>query len=70
MFYFGQMVVKNIYTVQSIHIVKTRSQPMKPRVAAFMVKIECKKYPKVVCNFMLREQQMQIARHQAHHEAD
>ena len=29
-------------------------------MAAFMGKVECKKYPKAVCNFMTREQQMQV----------
>ena len=41
--YLGQMVSKTGYTMQPIHIAKTRSQSAKPKVTAFMGKIECKK---------------------------
>ena len=33
---------------------------MKPKVTAFMGKIEYKKYPKVVLNSMTKKQQMQV----------
>ena len=48
--------------MESVHIAKTRSQLMRPKVAAFMGKIECKKYPKTVWNFMTKEQQMQVCK--------
>ena len=57
--YLGKMVVKKGNTMQSIPITKTAGQQAKPRVAAFMGKIECKKYPKAVWNSMSREKQMQ-----------
>ena len=46
--YLGQMVMKKGFSMQSIHIAKIRSQPVKPKLVAFMGKIECKKYPKAV----------------------
>ena len=57
--YLSQMVTKKGSTMQSIQIPKTGSQPVKPKVVAFMGKVECKKYSKAVCNSMTREQQMQ-----------
>ena len=33
---------------------------MKPKVAAFTGKVECKKYPKAVWNYMTKEQQMHV----------
>ena len=46
--YLGQMVRTKCYTMQSVHIAMTRSQPAKPKVAALRGKIVCKKYPKAV----------------------
>ena len=46
--------------MQSVHIAKNRSQPVKHKVVAFMGKIECKKYPKAVWNSMMNEQKMQV----------
>ena len=46
--------------MQSLCIAKTGSQPIRPKVAAFMGKIECKKYTKAVWNSMSKEQQMQM----------
>ena len=46
--YLGQMVTKKGYTMQSILIAKTRSQPAKPKVVILMGNIEFKKYPKEV----------------------
>ena len=46
-------------TQQSVHIAKTKGQPPKLKVVAFIGKIECKKYPKAVWNSISREQQMQ-----------
>ena len=40
--YLGQMVKNKGCNMQFIHIAKTGSQPVKPKVAAFMWKIECK----------------------------
>ena len=37
----------------------TRSQPVRPKVAAFMGNVDCKNYPKIVWNSMIREHQMQ-----------
>ena len=46
--------------MQPVHVVRTRSQPVKPKVAAFMGKIECEKYPKAVWNSMTNEHKMQV----------
>ena len=46
--YLGQMIIKKSLIAQSVQIAKTRHQPVWPKVAAFMEKIECKKYPKAV----------------------
>ena len=56
--YLGQMVTKKGLTMQSVHIAKSRSQPVRPKVGAFMGKIECKKYLKTVWNSTMKEQQM------------
>ena len=40
----------------------TRSQPVMSKVATFMGKVKCKKYPKAVWNFMTKEQQMQVCK--------
>ena len=53
--YCNQMVMKKGYQMQSIQLAKTGSQPAKTKVAAFMGKIECKKYPMAVWNFMSKE---------------
>ena len=37
--YLGLMIMKEGYNMQLIHIAKTRSQPAKPKVAAFIWKI-------------------------------
>ena len=58
MFYLGQMVMKKSLIMQSLCNAMTRSQPVRPKVAAFLGKIKCKKYPKAVWNFMTKEQQM------------
>ena len=58
--YLGQMVMKKGRTMQSVHIAKTGSQLVRPNVAAFRGKIDCKKYPKAVWNFMTKEQKMQV----------
>ena len=50
--YLGQKVMKK--SVQSIHSGGTRGQPVKPKVATFMGKIKCKKYPKAVWNSMTK----------------
>ena len=42
--------------MQSVHIAKTRSQQVKPKVVAFTSKVKCKKYPKAVRNSITREQ--------------
>ena len=60
MSYLGQMVTKKNLFVQSVHIAKTGSQPVRPKVMAFMGKIECKKYPKAVWNSITKVQQMQL----------
>ena len=44
------MVMKKGYNMQSVSIAKTGSQVAKPKVVAFMGKIECKKYPKTGWN--------------------
>ena len=62
MSYLGQMVTKESLIVQSVWIVKTRSQPVRPEVLAFTGKVECNKYPNAVWNFMTKEQQMQICK--------
>ena len=46
--YLGQMVTKKGLIMQSVWIATTRSQPMRPEVAAFMENLECKKYSKAV----------------------
>ena len=46
--YMGQMVTKKDPSMQSIHIVRTKSQPVKAEVMAFTSKVGCKKYPKAV----------------------
>ena len=58
----GQMVTKKRLIEQVIHIVKTRSQTVRPKVASFTRKIKCKKYPKAVWNSMTKEQQMQVCK--------
>ena len=57
--YLVQKVMKGS-TMQSIHIAKTRSHLVKPKEAAFMGKVECKKCPKAVWNSMTKGQQMQV----------
>ena len=59
--YLVKTVTKKGVLMQSIHIAQIRSQSLKPKVVAFMEKIECKKYPKAVWNSMAKEQQMQVA---------
>ena len=58
--YLGQMVIKKSLIMQSVHIAKTGIQVVRPKVAAFTGKVECKKYPKAVWNSMTKKQQMQI----------
>ena len=58
--YQGQMITKKGTSMQSIHISKARSCPVKPKVVAFIGKIECKKYPMAVWNTMTKEQQIQM----------
>ena len=58
--YLGQMVTKKGPSIQSVHIVKTGSQPMRSKVMAFSGKVEFKKYPKAVWNSMTKEQQSQV----------
>ena len=48
--YLGQIVTKEGLIMQSVQIANTGSKPVRPRVAAFMRKVECKKYPKAVWN--------------------
>ena len=48
--------------MQSVHVVKTVSQPVRPKVVAFMGKVECKKYPKPVWNSMIKIQEMQMSK--------
>ena len=43
-FYLGQMVTKKGLIIQSGHIATTRSQPVRPKVAAFTGRVECDKY--------------------------
>ena len=62
MSYLGQMVMKKVLTMQSIYTAKTKSQPERTKVAAFMGKVECKKYPKAVWNPMTKEHQMQVCK--------
>ena len=38
--YLGQTFMKKCLTMQSVHIAKTRSQPVRPKVVAFMGKME------------------------------
>ena len=45
MSYLGQMITKEGNAMQSICVAKTESKVAKPKVAAFMGKIECNKYP-------------------------
>ena len=56
----GQMVTKKGYAMQFVHIAKTKSQSAMPKVAAFLRKIECKKFPMAVLNAMTIEQKMQV----------
>ena len=70
-----QMVTKKILIEQYVDIAKTGSQQVRCKVATFVGKIECKKYPKAVKNFMTIKQNaglqaLQTTRHQAHHELD
>ena len=60
MSYLGQMVTRKGPSMKSVHIAKTRTQPVRPKVVASMGKIECKNYPKAVWNFMTKEHQMQV----------
>ena len=60
MSYMGQMVTKNSILMQSVHIAETGCQLVKLKVVTFMGKMDCKKYPKAVWNFMPKEQQMQV----------
>ena len=60
MSYQGQMVTKKGPSMQSVSIAKSRGQPGRPKVAASMEKVKCKKYPKAVWNSMTKEQQMQV----------
>ena len=46
--------------MQSVQVVKTGRQPVRAKVVAFMGKVECKKYPKAVWNFINRHQKMQV----------
>ena len=59
-FYLGQMVTKKSLLMQFVHIAKTRSQPMRAKVAAFTKKVESKKHPEAVWNSMTNEQQTQV----------
>ena len=54
------MVMNKGPLMQSVQIAKTRSQPIRPNVAAFTGNVEYKKYPKAVWNSMTKEQHMQI----------
>ena len=47
-------------SVQSDHIMKTKSEQVNPKVAAFMGKVKCKKYPKAVLKFIMKKEQMQV----------
>ena len=58
--YLVQLVMEKSTSMQSVHIVRTRNQPVKRKVVAFMGIIECKNYPKAVWNSMTKEQQMHI----------
>ena len=60
MSYLGLMLTKKGLIMQSVQIAATRSQLVRSKVAAFMGKVECKKYPKAVRNSVTREQQMQV----------
>ena len=44
--YLGKMVMKKGPSMQFVCIVKARSQLVRPKMAFFMGKVECKKYPK------------------------
>ena len=44
--------MKKSNTMQTVHITKNLSQLAKPKVVAFMGKIEHKKYPKAVWNYI------------------
>ena len=56
----GQMVIKKGYNTQPVHILKTRCQPLKSKVALSMGKIEHNKYTKAIWNSIYREHQMQV----------
>ena len=58
--YLWQMVMKKGTSMQSIHIVRTRSQLVMAKVVAFMKKVEGKKYPKAVWKSMTKDQKMQV----------
>ena len=58
MSYLGQRVTEKGPLMQSVHIAKMGSQQVRPKVAAFTAKKECKKHPKAVWNSMTKEQQM------------
>ena len=62
MSYLGQVVTKKVLIMQSVHIAKTRSQPVWPKVAAFTGKTKGKKHPKAVWNSMTKEKQMQACK--------
>ena len=46
--------------MQFVHIAKTGSQQVKPKVATFMGNVECKKHPKAVWKSMSKELQIQV----------
>ena len=48
------MVMMKGLIMQSVWIATTGSQLVRPKVAAFMGKVECKNYPKAVWNSMTR----------------
>ena len=66
MSYVGQKVMKKGSIMQSIHIAQTRSQPVMPKVAALMGKVDCKKCPKAIWNSVMKEQQMQMKMQKLH----
>ena len=58
--YLGKMVPEKRLIILLVQIATTRSQLVRPKVATFMEKVECKKYPKAVRKSINREQQMQF----------
>ena len=58
--FLGQMVMKKGPSMQSVYVAKAGSHLVRPKVVAFTGKVECKKYPKAVLNFITKEQQMQV----------